>query len=199
MSNDVYSNYYKAKLEGALQYQDFIVDLFFQALGLPIVQYASKAYQLAVGESRACVEIKHDEMFARTGNLWIEVAEKSKPRKGDYYPSGIRRNDNAIWYVQGDYNKVFLFGKNLLNMLADSGRYPIRANNTETSLGFLFCESDAEKYADSVLTPNAATKVMKITKDAKRIGQILHQAAKENPAQATLFPLAEWESEGKPS
>jgi hypothetical protein len=85
-----YAAYYRARLEIALIHQDFVVDLAHKA-GLVIQQYASKAYQLGVGETLTGVEIKHDEQFARTGNLWIETAENATQRDGPYAASGIYR------------------------------------------------------------------------------------------------------------
>lgn len=151
-----YERYRNAQMNEALRYQDFVVDLCYQELGLPIVLYCSKEYQIHSGESRTGVEIKQDSMMAKTGNLWIEVAEKARPRIGDYAVSGVRRSDNSWLWIQGDYNTVYVFFKRFLASLASSGRYDIRENNTKTSQGFLLPIADAEKYAGVVLRPNAA-------------------------------------------
>jgi hypothetical protein len=90
-----YEEYYKAKLESGLLYQDFVVDQAATSLGFVIATYGSRAYQAAIGESHTGVDIKHDEKLADTGNLWIEVGEKARQRKGTYVPSGIRRSDNS--------------------------------------------------------------------------------------------------------
>jgi hypothetical protein len=185
MSNTTYQQYYKAKFEGALLYQDFVVDISLQVLGFAIMQYSSRAYQNTVGESRTGVEIKHDEKFARTGNLWIETAEKAMPRAGDYVPAGIYRTDNSWIYVIGDYNTIFYFAKNVLRILA--GKYRIMPNKTATSLGFLLPERDAEKYAATVLRPRAEVKIAKITRDLADLGRELHELAKQNPAQLSLL------------
>jgi len=97
-----YDQYRQAQIADGELYQDFIVDVLFEHLGLAVVQYTSKAYQYAVGESRTGVEIKHDKRYADTGNLYIETAEKAMPRPGPYVPSGIWRTDNAWLYVIGD-------------------------------------------------------------------------------------------------
>ena len=80
-----YEEYRQVQIEDGVRFQDFVVDLAWQA-GLVIAQYASKTYQLAIGESRSGVEIKYDKRRAETGNLCIEVAEKARPRPGPYAP-----------------------------------------------------------------------------------------------------------------
>lgn len=182
-----YDKYYKAKLEAALLYQDFVIDVSMQAIGLAIVQYASRAYQQGVGESRTGVEIKHDDKFRTTGNLWIETAEKAKPRPGDYASSGIYRNDNAWLYVIGDYDTIFYFSKRFLQQLHASERYQVRENHTKTSLGFCLPEIDAHRYAVMVLKPKAQQKIAKLAFDLAEAGKLLHQIVKANPAQQTLF------------
>jgi hypothetical protein len=103
-----YEAYRNNKIESGLRYQDFAIDLLYQTIGLVVVQYASRMYQISIGESRTGVEIKHDEKYATTGNLWIEVAEKARPRDGDYFPSGICRDDNSWFYVIGNRNIRFV-------------------------------------------------------------------------------------------
>ena len=153
MNPQDYRTYRANKIESALLYQDFVIDLLFDTVGLVVVQYASRAYQYAKGESRTGVEIKHDEKYQQTRNLWIEVSEKAHPRLGDYAPSGVYRQDNAWLYVIGDYETVFGFPKRLLQALARSDRYPLLENGTKTSKGFLLPDADAQRYAAFVLRP----------------------------------------------
>lgn len=180
-----YEAYRANKIESGLLYQDFVVDLLLQTMGLAVVQYASKFYQMQVGESRTGVEIKHDEKYAATGNLWIEVAEKARPRAGDYAPSGIDRDDNTWLYVIGNYDIVFGFSKTLLRGLKT--RYRILENNTKTSKGFLFPGDHATKYAAFIVAPHAETKVVKAIRDLQQLGAELHKIVCSNPAQASLL------------
>lgn len=184
-----YEAYRRNKLESGHLYQDFVVDVLFRTIGLVVVQYASRAYQIAVGESRTGIEIKHDEKFATTGNLWIEIAEKARPREGDYVPAGIERSDNTWLYVIGDYNTIFAIPKAFLRRLAATGRYPIRENGTFTSRGFLLPERDARTYAAFVLTPNAQEQVAKVVGGLEALGRVLHQAVLSNPAQMSLLGI----------
>jgi hypothetical protein len=182
-----YESYRANKIETGLLFQDFVIDLLFQTIGLVVVQYASRLYQVHVGESRTGVEIKHDEWYASTNNLWIEVAEKARPRAGEMVPSGICRDDNSWLYVIGDYDTVFIFGKTTLLLLKDSGRYKIRENRTQTSRGFLLDDNLAQKLALYVLRPNAKEKIDTRVKDLEDLGRTLHELARKNPAQRSFF------------
>jgi len=179
-----YGEYYKAKLDGAKIFQDFVVDAAWNLLGLAIVQYSSEVYQRIVGESRTGVEIKYDQKFGKTRNLWIEVAEKARPREGPYVPSGIYRQDNSWLYSIGDYDTIFFFPKVLLRALHASGRWPVVENNTRTSEGFLLREVEAEKYAAVILRPNASEAVGKVVGDLAALGELLHDAAKREQLES---------------
>lgn len=187
MTTAAYAEYRKTKLESGKLYQDFVVDAAWNLLGLAIVQYASEIYQRTVGESRTGAEIKHDEQFAKTGNLWIELAEKAYPRDGPYVPSGIYRTDNTWLYVIGDYDTIFIFAKTLLRALHQSGRWQVIENKTHTSEGFLLRAADAEKYAAMILRPKASGAVKKVVGDLAALGRLLHEAAKRDIDQLDLF------------
>lgn len=182
--SSTYGEYYKAKLESAKIFQDFVVDSAWNLLGLAIVQYSSRVYQGIVGESRTGVEIKHDEKFNKTRNLWIEIAEKARPREGPYVASGIYRDDNTWLYCIGDYDTIFVFPKTLLRALHGSRRWPVFENNTRTSEGFLLTENEAERYAAAILRPNAAEAVRKVVSNWAALGELLHDAAKREQLEA---------------
>jgi len=189
IDTNYYRPYRKNKIETGLIFQDFVVDYCLQVLGLPIIQYSSRAYQMTGGESRNGVEIKHDEKFSTTGNLWIEVSEKAVPREGPYVPSGIFRDDNTWLYLIGDYDTIFVFQKTLLRLI--SKRYEIRENSFHTSEGFLFPVSEAEKYAAVILTPNSKEKVKKVIGDLEKTGRELHKLARGAKSQLSLFDQGE--------
>jgi hypothetical protein len=186
-----YNDYRTNKIESGLLYQDFIVDLMLQVLRFPVTIYSSRLYQTTVGEGPAGVEIKHDEWYARTGNLWIEVAEKARPRAGDYVPSGIFRDDNSWLYIIGNYDIVFVFSKVLLQAYSRTGRYPLLENRTRTSQGFLLPDTVARLSAVRVLAPKAEQKIIAAVGDLHELGRHLHQAALANPAQRSLFAMGE--------
>lgn len=182
-----YSAYRQTKIESGLCFQDFAVDLLLQTIGLAVVQYSSRFYQQTVGESRTGVEIKHDELYVKTGHLWIEVAEKAMPRPGPYAPSGIDRGDNTWLYVIGNYDIVFVFGKVSLRALWASGRYPVIENHTKTSQGFRLPDAIAQKTALCILTPNAERKVSCAIRNLQTLGRELHRIALGLPPNLSLF------------
>jgi len=186
-----YDAYRSNKIESGLLYQDFIVDLMLQVLRFPVTIYSSRLYQQTVGEGPAGVEIKHDEKFGKSGHLWIEVAEKARPRAGPYVPSGIFRDDNSWLYIIGDYDTVFVFTKVVLQAFARTERYPIRENNTKTSQGYLFPVPMAYRTAARVLAPKAAEKILVAVGDLHELGRQLHRVAMANPAQRALFDMSE--------
>lgn len=178
-----YEDYRRTQIEDGKLYQDFVVDVAWQA-GLAIAQYSSRTYQLAVGESRGGVEIKHDKRYKETGNLCIEVAEKARPRPGAYAKSGVMREDHWL-YAIGDYDIIYFFASNLLRALFQAKRY--REYETPTSQGFLIPEADAQKYAALVLKPDASGKVDRLTHNLEAMAKQLYAIAQSNPSQLTLF------------
>ena len=99
-----YTTYYNKQLEKALEFQDFVADKLYN-IGISLNCYSSRKYQYEKGESRSGIEIKFDDQRKKTGNLYIEYAEKSNPNNKNYVPSGIERKDNTWLYVIGDYDE----------------------------------------------------------------------------------------------
>src|ERR1022692_1926948 len=112
-----YADYRSKQLEDAQVFQDFVIDASWQMMGLAVIPYSSRLYQQTVGESKTRCEIKHDKNYARTGNLYVETAEKAVPRPGPYAPSGIYRDDNSWLWIIGDYDLLFYVQKTVLKLL----------------------------------------------------------------------------------
>ena len=137
-----WNGYYQKKLEQGLEFQDVVTEALYHR-GIVVVGYASRVFQNKRGENMLGAEIKNDERFRQTGNLYIEVAEKSHPDKPNYTPSGIMRADNSWLYVIGDIETVWIFSTKYLVMLKD--RYP--PMQTPTSIAHLMPMAAADKYA----------------------------------------------------
>jgi len=180
-----YAPYRQNRLKAGLLYQDFIVDLAWSQ-GLAIALYSSEEYQKGVGESRTGLEIKYDEKYAKTGNIYIETAEKAYPRDGDYFPSGIYANEKTWLYIIGDYDTVFIFLKQMLLRLHQSHRYREVENETKTSLGFLIPGEEAKKFT-AVWYPKSHQKIKELILNVALMGKELHAIATQNPSQLTLF------------
>ena len=123
-----------------LEYQDYAFDQLRKMDGMPLFHgaYASEKYQREKGESPSGLEIKYDSRFRETGNLYIEVAEKSDAALPNYTASGIMRDDNSWLYLIGDYDEAFIFAKNLLRAFCVPSNKDIVFKETPTSQGYLF-------------------------------------------------------------
>lgn len=137
------TDYYKEKLQQGLYFQDYVVELLYKN-GIPLISYSSKEYQNMIGENKAGIEIKNDMNFRKTGNLYIETAEKSKAENQCFVKSGIYRNDNTWLYLIGDKETVFVLSKKQLQILHKKNKY--REVEIATSRGFLLPVADAEKF-----------------------------------------------------
>lgn len=114
------------------EYQDFIIEYLCKNMGLSISLFQSKKYQFNIGETVQGIEIKYDarstgdctykECIA-TGNVGIEVAEKTKSTNENFIKSGIYRNDNSWLYVVGNYHCAWIFSKNILRKLHGTNKY----------------------------------------------------------------------------
>ena len=139
------TDYYKAKLASGLYYQDFVIEKLYE-IGLPLISYSSKEFQIMIGENKAGVEIKNDTKYSETGNLYIEVAEKSDPKNSEFIPSGIYRNDNTWLYCIGDFKKIFILSKKQLIILHQKNKYKTFDIKMGTSRGYLLPCIDVENY-----------------------------------------------------
>lgn len=137
-----YNNgYYVLKLQEGLEFQDVVTrELYLR--GIVVIGFSSRKYQNCEGENLLGAEIKRDGKFRETGNLYIEVDEKSHPDRPNYTPSGIHRKDNSWLFVIGDERTFYIFSTKYLRMLENKYKHVEKP----TSHGFLMPISDAEKY-----------------------------------------------------
>lgn len=137
------AGYYPEKLQQGLEFQDVMTRELYQR-GVVVVGYSSRRFQNTHGENMLGAEIKRDDNFRKTGNLYLEIAEKAHPSNPRYVPSGIMRDDNSWLFVIGDEKTAYIFPTNYLRML--SGKRGWRQVKTPTSIGLLMPIPDAEKY-----------------------------------------------------
>ena len=145
-SRDVYA----PQLEAAQEFQDFVCKAL-HARGIVLQNMSSQKYQQQ-GENLMGLEIKFDQRFWETGNLYIETDEKSHPDRPHYVRSDIYRTDNSWLYAIGDYHVLFIFAKNFLRGI-DKAEPPWlrRFKPTGTSVGFGVPLRQGCKYADKVI------------------------------------------------
>ena len=140
------TEYYKEKLQQGLEYQDFICErLHHQGIVLQNIQ--SKKCQLRK-ENLLGLEIKFDDVMAKTNRIYIETEEKSDPTNDNYVPSGIYRDDECWLFGIGNYDIFFIFDKKMLRRLdANNPSWLFRPQPTSTSKGFCVPVEYAEKIA----------------------------------------------------
>lgn len=148
--------YYNEKLQQGLEFQDVVTrELYLR--GIVVVGFASQKFQNAIGENMLGAEIKRDDNFRKTGNLYIETAEKAHPKNPNYVSSGIMRDDNSWLFVIGDEKTIYIFSTKYLRILSDhAAQRNWRRVTTPTSKGFLMPIADAEKYAIRKIDMDAA-------------------------------------------
>lgn len=142
------TEYYRQQLERGQEFQDFILTQLLKN-GIPVCFYSSRKYQFEKGESSNGIEVKFDDRYNDTKNLYIEYAEKSNPNNKNYVPSGIERTDNTWLYLIGNYSIIFIFAKSFLKGLKNTSQ--IRHVKTSTSQGYLLPELMAIKYAAKII------------------------------------------------
>ncbi len=135
--------------ESGLEFQDFVCEKMLQHMGIAFTNYQSRKFQFGAGENKQGIEIKLDRDILGTGNVSIEVGEKTRTKNLSFIPSGILRDDNSWLYIQGNYQIIFVFAKSILKLLHKSGRYQI--DKLETIQRFLLPIKDAKRYAAKVL------------------------------------------------
>jgi hypothetical protein len=138
---DYNNGYYANKLQIGLEFQDTVTRALYQR-GIVVVGYSSRRFQVEEGENLLGAEIKRDDRFRTTGQLYIEIAEKSHPDNREFIPSGIHRKDNSWLFVIGDENTIYIFSTKYLQVL--ERRYEKKV--TPTSRGFVIPIAEAEKY-----------------------------------------------------
>ena len=99
--------------QDGMEYQDFVCERLARH-HIILQNIASRKFQYEIGENLQGFEIKLDRRCLETGQLSIEVAEKTAANNALWVPSGIRREDNSWLYIQGNYDIIFIFSKKLL-------------------------------------------------------------------------------------
>jgi hypothetical protein len=145
MTTENYTNMFNKGIE----YQNFVTSVLDVELGIVLENYSSAEDQLEIGENKQGIEIKFDDRYKDTGNLYIEVAEKSNKSNTNFMPSGIYRKDNSWVYLIGDYTTIFFFSKKLLKLFYEADLFCSAGN--ETSKGFLLKRSQ-HYLADKIIT-----------------------------------------------
>jgi hypothetical protein len=133
----------KNSFNSGIEFEDYVCCALAKE-GIIIQNIHSKTFQYQTGENLQGFEIKLDRYFIGTGRLSIEVAEKTRADDKDWIPSGIYRKDRSWLYIQGNYERIYIFQKSILILLHRSERY--KEDQTPTVKKFYLPIKDAEKY-----------------------------------------------------
>ncbi len=96
-------------VEEGLRFQDWIMQQAYLDYGFVLQINSSAKSQLQQGESIQRFEVKLDNWCTKTYRLSIEIAEKSKTSNLHWVKSGIFSSTNPSFYIQGNYEKYFVF------------------------------------------------------------------------------------------
>jgi len=139
-------DYYRDMLEEGKRMENRWIPFIEKIRGIPIIPCRTKREQYEIGENHQGYEIKYDRGFVKTGNLFIEIAEKADPKNPDWIPSGIHRRDNTIFYCQGNLEILFIFEKLFLRKWFYEKNPPVifgrDYNGEERSKGYLLRDPD---------------------------------------------------------
>jgi hypothetical protein len=146
------------------EFQDFCM-MQLRDFGIYIQFYGSRKNQYNIGESCNHIEVKLDEPCSKTHRLSIEIAERKRREGGgfnEWVKSGIYRNDNSIWYLQGNYDYLALFEKRILVQYHKQQKrkyhcekyFPIDDPDLATGRAFYVNFSMAAQIATQLWTPD---------------------------------------------
>lgn len=156
------NNKHQNSLEIGHEFQDFIVEKLISEMGISVSIFQSKKYQFKKGESLQGVEIKYDSRStgdctyfkcSASGNVAIELAEKSHANNYDFIPSGIYRLDNSWLYIVGNYDCAWVFSKKHLILMHKSKKYK-EVQTLPTIKNMLLPIADADAYCAKKLIFN---------------------------------------------
>lgn len=181
-----YEDYRGQKLASGAAFQDFIMERM-HSIGVILQPYCSQQGQLK-GENLLGMEIKNDEKMSTSGNLYIEVAEKARPRAGDYVESGIFRSDNTWLYGIGDRILFYVFAKSSLRCAwAKREQLTLRCVETPTSKGFLLPRVLADKICARLIQFDLHGKIKAVQCGGERSFVDLSAIELLHDPQMTLF------------
>lgn len=141
-----------------LEFQDFVVEQF-NKWGFYIQLHSSKLYQLTRGESVQRVEIKLDRRCTETGRLSIEVGERTALDR-PWVSSGIYRDDNTAFYIQGNRERLYLFDRKVLIRIHQQmygGRYEEAPRERPTIRKFYLPFDIADRIYAGKIEPKGET------------------------------------------
>jgi hypothetical protein len=153
----IYVDAQPGTFQRGLEFQDFIC-INLAREGIILQNLASTKYQFTIGENPQGFEIKLDRRHIETGRLSIEIAEKTSAANPTWIPSGIYRDDNSWLYIQGNYERFYIFDKGILRRY-HSAKKP-KEHTEPTIKAYYLPHPDADKIAAKIISAGGTLKTV---------------------------------------
>ena len=148
-------NYYNDKLFQGNWYEDYVYVKLEEKLKIKIEGCDTKRKQQNIGENHLGWEIKFDDNYKTTGNLFIEYCEKKDKDQTEWMRSGVLKTyDNSWLYLIGNEKVLYFFTFKDLRTAFDSvdkkgdPAHERKQSRVGTSWGFLLKgQEEINKYA----------------------------------------------------
>ena len=136
----------------ANEFEEKIYDYFNDEWNLPLSHFVSKEGQYKRGENRQGFEIKNDQRYSQTGNLYISTKRVYNVAE---YPSGIYRTTKTKqrFYVIGDENKFWVIATRHLRQYYEKYTPNLIKGftyNDGTEYGYLLPVNKADEMATEI-------------------------------------------------
>lgn len=141
------------KQSKGLEYESYIMDWFTNEKRINLSHYTTIKEQFLKGENRQGIEIKNDQMYAKTGNLFISVERDYGYAK---HASGIYKGQSWL-YVIGNKKVFYIFATKHLKQYFETNEpklfkgFVSAKNGTEK--GFLLSTKQADRICVEKVTP----------------------------------------------
>ncbi len=136
----------------ANNFEDIVYDYFNDELSWILSHYASKEAQFKRGENRQGVEIKNDQKYKESRNLYISV-KRVYAGSGKEYSSGIYRDTETrqMFYVIGDKDNFWIIATKHLRSYYEINKPELYSGFTTDKggkeYGFLLPVNKADRMA----------------------------------------------------
>jgi hypothetical protein len=140
------------KLQKGYEFESFIMDWFSKQKNINLSHYTLLKEQIEKGENRQGIEIKNDQRFTETGNLFISVERDYGYAK---YESGIYKNQSWL-YVIGNEDEFYIFAIKHLKQYYEFNKPALFNGFTSVKSGidkgFLLSKKQAERICIEKVT-----------------------------------------------
>lgn len=140
------------KQQEGLEFESYIIDWFCSQKNINLSHYTLLKEQINKGENRQGIEIKNDQRFQETGNLFISVERDYGYTK---YESGVYKNQSWL-YVIGNENEFYIFATKHLKQYYEHNKPQLfdgfKSIKNGIDKGFLLSKKQAERICIEKIT-----------------------------------------------